>query len=857
MDSRSRVPNLRPLLLGILTCLLAVLPAVVPDAEASNRKQRKAEKEAYEALSEKYRAWLDSVEVIVTKDERSTFLALEKDYQRESFIERFWKVRDPYPGSARNEFREDFEARLANGLSLFGRTDDARTQVLLLNGPPLNRIIADCKPTFVPMEVWHYRGSDNFGMEFILLFFQKWGQGPYRLWDSSFGLDDLRETGVGSLAPSIGGIGGTFGDCGEHADAVLAAVNFVRSQGGVLGAFSFFQRLLEPRVQPPAEWLATFDTYSTDLPENAPTFEARLEVDFPGRHQSRSILQANVAVSTTSLTTATLADHSSYNLMLNGEILKDDRLFDSFRYKYDFPTAEVTSDEIPLVFQRYLRAGEYRLIVKVEDINGGGFYRTEYNLEVPQLQFEPAPEPPDPETARILAEANAAIKSGENTVSIGPLGGKWQTGLVRIDALTTGTGIDRVTFFMDDRPVLTKKSPPFNVELDLGDVPRSRVLRVEAQNAEGELLASDETMINSGPHRFAVRLEEPRTGRTYRRSLRAQADVVLPEGEVCERVEIYLNETLVATLYQPPYVQPIVLPEQEFVAYVRAVAYTPDGNSTEDLVFINSPDTLEEIDVDFVELYTTVLDRQNRPVEGLTQTDFTVVEDGNTQEILRFDVVRNLPIHLAVLLDVSASMEEELTASQAAALGFFEQAITPKDRAAVVTFNDHPNLTTKFTNDQTQLAGGLAGIKAERGTALYDSLVFTLYYFNGIKGQRAVLLLSDGKDESSRFEYDEALEYARRAGVVIYAIGLKLPRKEMEARRKLTNIAEETGGRSFFVDDESELTAIYETIQRELRSRYLIAYQSSNTSGSQRFRNIEMMVEGSGLEAKTLKGYYP
>ena len=202
-------------------------------------------------------------------------------------------------------------------------------------------------------------------------------------------------------------------------------------------------------------------------------------------------------------------------------------------------------------------------------------------------------------------------------------------------------------------------------------------------------------------------------------------------------------------------------------------------------------------------------------------------------------------------------MVEELGEAQAAALSFFEQAVTPKDRAAVITFNDHPNLAAKFTNDVEVLAGGLAGLKAERGTALYDSLIFTLYYFNGIKGQRAVVLLSDGKDESSRFEFDDALEYAHRAGVSIYSIGLKLGRGQLDARRKLTKIAEETGGRSFFIDEVTELSAIYDTIQRELRSRYLLAYQSSNTSDSKRFRTIEVKVSPSGLEAKTLRGYYP
>ncbi len=192
-----------------------------------------------------------------------------------------------------------------------------------------------------------------------------------------------------------------------------------------------------------------------------------------------------------------------------------------------------------------------------------------------------------------------------------------------------------------------------------------------------------------------------------------------------------------------------------------------------------------------------------------------------------------------------------------AALAFLELAITPRDRATLITFNDYPHLAVKFTNDLTTLAGGLAGLKAERGTALYDSLVYALYYFNGIKGQRTVILLSDGVDENSRFDHERALEYARRSGVAIYAIGLDLRGDEKSGRKKLAQFAEETGGRSFFIDSAAELPAIYEAIQKELRSRYYLAYQSSNVSADDRFRAIEVKLPKSGLEAKTLRGYYP
>ena len=118
----------------------------------------------------------------------------------------------------------------------------------------------------------------------------------------------------------------------------------------------------------------------------------------------------------------------------------------------------------------------------------------------------------------------------------------------------------------------------------------------------------------------------------------------------------------------------------------------------------------------------------------------------------------------------------------------------------------------RFTRDLGALAAGLAGLKAERGTALYDSLIFSFYNFNGLRGRRALLLLSDGKDEGSRFTWEETLEFARRAGVTVYVVGLG---EEVE-KKKLARLAEETGGRAFFPKDAAELPAIYAAIEEEL-----------------------------------------
>jgi len=876
---------------GLILFLLAVLLLPLP-ARAYHPYDRKAAPEELAALArlpEKYRSWVEEVDILLTEEERTVFLALEKDYQRDAFVKRFWEVRDPLPRTARNERRERWDTDVAQARSLFGDLKDGRSRVLLLNGPPDERVESGCPLLLVPLEVWFFGRSERVEDSFAVVLYRKWGAGPFRVWHpaeeigalfaQSSVLQERAPTGVvGAREKPSGGGGDTpspragadldritgFTDgCGEweHARKIAAGIAWVASQGM---RWEFLEAKITGRPEGTGgEWVSTFNSYSTDVPEGAAPLPARLDLSFPGRFQSRTMVMGLVAVPASAAGQATLGDAHSYNLLLTGEVLRGGELFDSFRYKFDLPGSEV-GESLPLAFERPLRPGDYTLVLKLEDVNSGKVFREERAISVPLMETAIAPamvrlphqgeDAADADTARVLAEANAALRSGETTIKIMPTVGQLQTGMQRFDTLSTGAGIARVTFLLDGKPVLTKKAPPYSVELDLGSVPRTRTLAVAAYDAAGATLASDEMQVNAAGNRFRVRLAEPRKGKRYESSLLARAEVEAPEGESVERLELFLNETRIATLYQPPYVHPVMLPRGEPIAYVRAVAYLTDGNSTESVVFVNAPDELMQVDVDLVELYTTVLDRQGRPVtSGLEAKDFAVAEDGVRQQIVRFERVTDLPIHAAVAIDVSASMAKSLEAAQAAALQFLQGTVRPKDRAAVITFNDHPSLAVKFTRDLRTLAGGLAGLKAERGTALYDSLVFSFYNFNGLKGRRAILLLSDGKDEGSRFTFEETLEFARRAGVAVYAIGLG----EGVERRKLARFSEETGGRAFFPRDAGELAGIYATIQEELRSQYLIAYQSTTTRNDPGFRVVDLKVGRSGMEAKTMRGYYP
>jgi Ca-activated chloride channel homolog len=794
-------------------------------------------------LPKRFGDWLESVDAFLTPAERTAFLALSKDYQRDAFIDRFWRERDPYPETGRNELRDRWAERVAVARSRFGKLDDLRSRLVLLNGMPTTWRPLQCRMALWSLELWFYAlGSDRWRDPFALIVVKRGTS--LRLWHPSDGFDELVEFD-------------TTASCHPNDSRLLnSAIGWMRDQP----AFDYADLLARVQKGPdPAspEWVATFNAYSTDLPAAATTFEGRVLVDFPGWYQNRTVVQGAIEIPAQSLALAEAEGHRSYNLLLTGEILTGAALFDSFRYRFDLAPSEET---IRLVFQRYLRPEtEYTLVLKVEDLNSGKLFRREQPLLVPRVTGQRIPPPSDPRVAEALAEANRALANGETTVQLIPPIGDLLTGLVRFDTVVTGDAVRSVTFTLNDEQRFTKNRAPFSVELDLGSFPRVHTLRATAFDGAGQELASDELAVNIVGNRFRVRLLEPQRGRVYKTSLRARAEVEVPKGEAIERVEMYLNDERVATLYQPPYVQPIELPPQAGeLTYVRAVAFRPDGSFAEDLVFVNAPDFAEELDIQFVELFTSVLDRQGRPIVDLEARDFVVKEDGVAQDLRRFERVRDLPFHALILLDTSASMGDKLEPARQAALSFFRKTVREKDRAGVIVFNDRPYLASPFTNQAATFAGGLAGLKAERGTALYDSLIYSLFYFSGLSGQKALVLLSDGKDEASRFRFEQALEYVRRAGVTLYTVAVGLDKKEGAVGRKnLERLAEETGGRSFFLDSTSQLDATYEAIEEELRSQYLLAYQSKNLSRSSEFRTVEVDVDKSGAEAKTLRGYYP
>ena len=268
--------------------------------------------------------------------------------------------------------------------------------------------------------------------------------------------------------------------------------------------------------------------------------------------------------------------------------------------------------------------------------------------------------------------------------------------------------------------------------------------------------------------------------------------------------------------------------------------------------------------VDLVSLNVTVTEG-TRYVSDLSEQDFEVYEDGARQAITFFSRVQQ-PIALAILLDTSASMNERLDTAQEAAVGFARR-MRREDVIEVIDFDSQVRILQSFTNDVPALEKAIRGTDVNGSTSLYNAIYISLKELKKVKAgspeeirRQAIVVLSDGDDTSSLVPYEEVLDLAKRSETAIYAIGLRPSgayRSEFkEAEFVLKQLAQETGGRAYFVTTASELPRIYEQISEELANQYSLAYSSKNPMRNGAWRRIVVRVSKPGLTARTRQGYY-
>jgi len=294
-------------------------------------------------------------------------------------------------------------------------------------------------------------------------------------------------------------------------------------------------------------------------------------------------------------------------------------------------------------------------------------------------------------------------------------------------------------------------------------------------------------------------------------------------------------------------------------------------------------DDVIRVDTDLTNLLFTAADKQNRFITTLKEEDLRLTEDGVPQKILTFQRETDRPLALAFLIDVSVSEERTLPLEKAAARSFIETVIqSSKDQAAIVPFTGSAFLEQGLTRDVLSVyralervevampsylgsgraisgiasGPGMMATPAEGTTAIWDAVALTSSEVLGKSAgqrRRAIILLTDGQDTTSRLSRKEAISRALEAETIIYAIGIG---DEGINRDELKAVAAATGGRAFFPKRETDLKTSFAEIEAELRSQYLIAYSSANKKRDGAYRQMQIDVINPGLAKDKLKLRY-
>lgn len=286
-----------------------------------------------------------------------------------------------------------------------------------------------------------------------------------------------------------------------------------------------------------------------------------------------------------------------------------------------------------------------------------------------------------------------------------------------------------------------------------------------------------------------------------------------------------------------------------------------------------------KLGADLVTVPFSVTDKKNRYITDLTKDDIEVLEDGKPQPIFSFERKTDLPITIAMLIDISGSQENTLPAEKAAGQRFFSRVLRPgKDLGAVITFEHEAVLVQDLTGSQEKLYEALESVRlavpaaASRSaagtppinggslagsTAMYDAIyVASADLLSREAGRRVIILLSDGVDTSSRLKMRDAIERAWRDEIIIYAIGIGDASYGIDSGA-LKRIAADTGGRAFFPKNEEDLDRAFNLIDEDLRSQYVLTYQPTNDARDGSFRVIQVKVKNrKDLTVRHRRGYF-
>ena len=286
---------------------------------------------------------------------------------------------------------------------------------------------------------------------------------------------------------------------------------------------------------------------------------------------------------------------------------------------------------------------------------------------------------------------------------------------------------------------------------------------------------------------------------------------------------------------------------------IRAVAVLKDGSQIVANVRTKAVAYAEAVDVDVVQVTAVVTDGAGRFVTGLKAADFRVYEDDKPQRITTF-AVEDIPLELVAAVDVSSSMTDALPAVKRHATRFLSQ-LRDSDQVTVLGFNDSIFTLARRATGRAARERAVARLAPWGGTALYDVIIHAFDLLGRQAGRRSLLVFSDGEDQSSRAAMPAVIKRAEASDATVYMIGQGRALRAPALQQLMRQLAQGSGGRAFFSDDDAKLETIFEQIVEDLRHQYLLAYPAPDHARDGEWHRIRVDVPGRGYAVRARLGY--
>ncbi len=408
----------------------------------------------------------------------------------------------------------------------------------------------------------------------------------------------------------------------------------------------------------------------------------------------------------------------------------------------------------------------------------------------------------------------------------------------------------RISISVDGERITDALVSPYRAMVDFGPRAVEHRMTVTAWTADHKKRVQWSETVNRGHKPLTVKLRSIDVQKGE-----FQALTTAPEDDPIMAVELWDAGQVIATESTPPYRFNITAGHL-LSGFLQVTARTKSGNEAADFWSSAGEVHVENVDVRTVPLYVSVVDRNGQTHDDVDESLFRIIDGNSEGKIVEFGKASDQPISIALLLDASASMTYSMSDATRAAVSFIDGTLKTGDRCVVFGIHDVPQRVQELTSDKPLIEKALTSMKPAGETALYDGIESAIRELKNEKNRRAIVVLTDGGDNSSLSSFDDVEKSSREAGIPIYFVAYEsLEPTAQEDLDHMKFIAGETGG---FVatGTQKTLTAKYNQIEKDLRAQFAIIYQIAAFSKHSEWRKVRVLLKSTRLTARTIGGYF-